>query len=611
MTAIDTPQSSPPAGPDPLDVWSRTQPKYRRRAIIFMCLTFVLFAGLGTFAFWLRSGVAFAPLMHDYWRVWLQSFNPFGEQAEVSLSELLLYPIHLEQVPMQIVVVGLLLASLTSVPILVAILYRFPASLVCSAIVAFFAILPWLALCGALGAWIASSRRITFRYASATLGMLPVVVYFIVVSQQDSGKFAASTTPAQQVMLYYPWLIALIGAAAMMGLVLTIARIVNYRPGAIAPVLAVMFAIPWIIFETEVGRDELYYRLLERRYGPASGYFEGGSAEEAVDAVFDREIRRDPDPQRDRDAVRQNVKIAIAQQLEGGEELGLLAQRRYEVIAVCDSFRASFPTSRYIPNILYIKGMAQDSRVDISRFMRDSYITFYYDFPSHVSFDTWAAVLSNFPKSPVADVAAVHIAALLVREGRVDDAIEQLERFRPRDAADSAEARARATGLIRVLEKRPAEETLNIPTRVVVSEGRRLLDLLVKNRDTVYGDEPLVEFFKLDPRSGFFAANMERLRRRFPECRLEDNLILADVLSTPDEHERITKLESLLRGDDLYDARPAAVFALATLLQGAYRPADARARFEELTGRFGDTPWGEDARYQLEQMERLTQATTP
>jgi len=396
-----------------------------------------------------------------------------------------------------------------------------------------------------------------------------------------------------------------------MGLALTIARIVNYRPGAIAPVLAVMFVIPWVLFETQVGRDELYYRLLERRYGPGSGYFEGGSAAAAVDAVADREFRRDPDPQRDRDAIRENVKIVMAQTMESDEELGLLAQRRYEVISSCEAFRSSFPTSRYIPNILYMKGMAQDTRVDVARFMKDSYVEFYHDFPSHVSFDTWAAVLSNFPKSPVADVAAVHIASLLVREGRVDDAVDVLGRFRDENVGSGAANRAKDTSLIRVLKKKPAEATLNIPTDVVVSEGRRLLHLLVNNRDTVYGDEPLVEFFKLDPQSGYFTPNVEQLRRRYPDCQLEDNLILAEALNTADEDERIRRLESLVKSDDLRDAQPAALFALATALQAVFRPDDAKAALEQINSRHGDTPWAVDARRQLEQLARLTAAPSP
>lgn len=591
-----------------VDVWSRTEPKYRQRAFLFLLLTWALFAGLGCFAFWLRSGVEFAPLMHNYSAEWWQSFNPVAEH-QVSLSELLLYPIHLEQVPMQIVVVGLLLSSLASVPILVAILYRFPASLLFVAVVMFLAILPWLGLCGMLGALIASWRKITFRYASAMLGLLPMVVYFIVVSQQESGRVMSPTTPAEQVMLYYPWLIALLGSAVMMALVLIIARVVNYRPGAIAPVLAVMFVIPWVLFETKVGRDELYYRLLENAYGPNSDYFVGGGVDAAIDEVTEKELARDPDPERDPAAVRENTKLAMSQHLEPDFDSGVLAQRRYAVVGACEAFCSSFSYSRYVPNALYIEGMAQDMRIDIDRFMNEERIEFYHDFPSHVSFGTWARVLGNFPHSPVADVAALQTAKLFVRDSRVDDALDVLQRFE-NGASSAGDNRTgeRATGLFGVLEKKPAEATLKLPVRATRSEGRQLRLLLLNNRDAVFGDKPLVALFMLDPQSAFYTRNLEETRAAFPGCKLEDNLLLAEALTIEDRDARTARLRDLLAGDALDDAKPAAIYELGVLLQQAYRADEARAMYDEVAAQYPGTPWADDAKHAIERLDQITQA---
>jgi hypothetical protein len=601
-----TPAHAPANAPAIVDVWSRTSPKYRRRSIILLLVTAALFAALGSFAYWLRSGIPFAPAMPNYSATWWQVFNPAAEE-QISLTDLLVYPIHLEQVPMQIVVVGLLLASLVSVPILVAILYRFPASLIFTGIVAFLAMMPWLALCGTAACLIASWRKITFRYASAIIALIPIAAYFAVASQ-DSSRLASPMTPAKQVTLYYPWLIALIGSAVMMGLVLLITRIVNYRPGAIAPVLAVMFAIPWVIFETEVGRDELHYRLLERKYGPDSKFFDEGPAEAAINRAVMREIERDPDPQRDREAIRQNVIFYMTYLLEA-DELGLLAQRQYEVVRACEWFRNNFPRSRYIPNVLYIKGMAQDARIDLPRFRQDAYIDYYDEFPSHVSYDTWAAALHNFPESPVADVAAVQIARLTVRDGRVDNAIGVLERFRNPPAPPEEESeRPRRSGWKLVFEKMPAESTLNIPTRVVVSQGRRLLDLLVNNRDARYGDAPLVEFFKLDPRYARYAENLDVLVDRFPGCALEDNVRVAAALTPRSTATRIRRLRRLLTLPASSDARPAAIYELAKVLQEDYQPAEAEELYRRVVAEHPSSPWADDARWALERLERLALA---
>src|SRR5438552_1771230 len=113
--------------PDELiDVWTRTAPKYRRRATVLLAITILLFAGLCCFAYWLRTGL-YGPWANSrfYADLMWKSFNPRGTE-QVTLVDFLLFPVSVEQVPIQWVIMGLLLASLASIPILVAILYRFP-----------------------------------------------------------------------------------------------------------------------------------------------------------------------------------------------------------------------------------------------------------------------------------------------------------------------------------------------------------------------------------------------------------------------------------------------------------------------------------------------------
>ena len=63
-----------------------------------------------------------------------------------------------------------------------------------------------------------------------------------------------------------PWVLAIIAACTMMAVIIFIAYVANYRPGAVALVMAVMFATPAILFQTSVGMDELQYRVLESKY---------------------------------------------------------------------------------------------------------------------------------------------------------------------------------------------------------------------------------------------------------------------------------------------------------------------------------------------------------
>lgn len=74
----------------------------------------------------------------------------------------------------------------------------------------------------------------------------------------------------EQFKLYSPWGLSLMVATFNLAVVLSVASIVGYRPGAIAPVLAVLFVVPMALFESKIGQDELYYSVLEASDGPAS-----------------------------------------------------------------------------------------------------------------------------------------------------------------------------------------------------------------------------------------------------------------------------------------------------------------------------------------------------
>jgi len=144
-----------------VDCWSRTSPKYVRRAIVMLLLLAVLFAGLCNFTFWLRTGHYWAMTFPGYDALLRRSFNPAGTN-QVTLSQFLSSPINVQVVPIHSVIVGLLFACLCSIPILVAILYRFVSSIAFAAMVVFLAAMPWLGLTVLLGCALASVRPCGF-----------------------------------------------------------------------------------------------------------------------------------------------------------------------------------------------------------------------------------------------------------------------------------------------------------------------------------------------------------------------------------------------------------------------------------------------------------------
>lgn len=612
-----------PAEPTLLDVWSRTQPKYRRRAIILLLINGVLFAGLGCFAFWLRSGQFIPFLADDYWHSLWQTFNPTAEH-QVTLIDFLLAPINVQQAPMQIVVLGLLLASLVSIPILVAMLYRLPFAFIFIAIVAFVAMFPWLALTITFSCILTRlpALRFSFRYATALIALIPIGLYFYNATRNPPAA-AAYTTPIGSATLYAPWLLAMLASCLVMAIVLLIARLVDYRPGAIAPLMAVMFTAPVVLFEAKVGRDELYYRLLESDYGPHSTTC--FRDQDASTVIHDLAVQRQmddarqaaetaaPRPRRSVGSIEQEIKFLWTYQLDpcnvSDDKLNLFQLQQYHAVQACDRFRDDFPQSRYLPSVLFIKGRAMDMRIDIETFRRDGSLHYYQDFPNQVSESTWATLYEQYPDSPAASVALYRSAQLEARAGRVDRALGLLDRLIDRFGLAQTTAPAGPPRVLAGLDKPPPTSTLDIQVKGVVHDARRFRDLLRQNRDPqltdppeILSDAPLVKFLRCDPRHRLYTQNLRELFARYPFSKLRDNLVLEQVLNERSASLKIDALNRFIRtyeGHPQIDALPEAQYRLGEAYLRDSRSPEARSAFEAVLKQYPDSVWAEEAQKQV------------
>ena len=599
-----------PAGPDKLeivDVWSRTAPKYRRRAVLFLSASVLLFSGLGCFTYWIRTGVFLAPGLDDYSTLLWDSFDWRGEH-QVTLTDMLFYPINVQRAPMMLVIVGLTLGTLMAIPILVAILYRLPAALICVAVVALLAVLPWLAINVLIACRIATMRRIRLRYVAAMLGLLPMVLYFVLATTSPS-EVASQLAPAEQIKLYFPWIWAMIWAALLMGAVLLLARVVNYRPGALAPLLAVSFAIPVVLFEGQVGRDELHYRLLEREYGPRSGeHFVNEERAALIEHLAERRFRGSRDPRQSLSAIRGRIRRWWD---FGGEEMRRelgpleegLARSQYEVAAACDRFLTDYSKSKYVPNVLYIKARALDMRIDERLFLDEGRLQHYQDFPARASREVWVTLLTRHPASTLSAVARLRLASFYAREGRVGQAVSLLEELETlKGGGKVAEKGASLFGA------EPPDASLAVSLPKVLQEGRKLRGLLSRNRDPQYEDAPLVALLQADARHPRYEENLRGLRRRYPDTVLADNIDLRLVLQIRSRTRRAYGLSAFVEQYKGGDAIERAYFELGALLEEDAQPERALEVFRRLPAEYPESPWGEDAARRIEAIERRSQA---
>ncbi|NLF31123.1 MAG: hypothetical protein GX591_09585 [Planctomycetes bacterium] len=322
--------------------------------------------------------------------------------AAKPLVQVLLEPLSIFTHPWMILVVGLLLAAIVTVPLLVACLYR---AWLCAPFLFYVAALahaPVLAAVLAVGCVLVAATDLRRRNPSLALllGLSPVYVYFYLAAQSRT----IASSPMQHLALWVPFVVAAVAAIVAMGLVLLIAHWIRYRPGVICPVLVLLTAAPAWLFLTRVGGDELAFALLVADATPSDVVFPGGP--------FQREAGLTDEPPTDAEIRRAEA---------------ILAARRAERVALCDAFLHRYGDSGRVATVLWIKGITLDLRVNRPA-LRRGVLQYYDTHPRETSAPTWRRLVAGFGDDPRAAVGRFRLAHLACRDGRVAEAHRHLVR---------------------------------------------------------------------------------------------------------------------------------------------------------------------------------------
>lgn len=586
-----------------MDVWSRSGSKYRVRAITLLAVNILLFAGAACFTYWLRSGEFFAPVREGYWDSIAQTFGGVG-RPDVSLAAFLIEPISIHDVPMQIPIVGLLMAALISIPILVAILYRFWSSIPFIVIIGFIAVMPWLAITLLFSCIIASVRpfRTRIRFMSAMLALIPAIIYLVLAWSGTRDVVVGRVDPVDRVKFVAPWVLAIVASAAVFAIVLTIARIVNYRPGAVTPLLAVMFAIPMLLFEKYVGRDELYYRLLERL---DQVYFADENAGLGLHSAVQTKWERLPQPRPPRGRIRameeESWLFELAADLSRRQVQ--LAANQADISQRCDWFHHQYPYSPYTPNALFIKARAGDLRLDIPEFRRTRWIRLYDEVPNPSSRPLWEIIVENRPDSPMAAVAMLRLSQLDAQYCDMDRALTRLRHLDAKFKHGAVSEPPRIADVELFLDRPPLEAGLSIQEDQILLKAAWLRDLLDANSDDdVYRSDPLCGALRgregtafglldLDAREDDYADKLRELLAAFPNCKLTDNIELEQAKTIPDPAARAAALGSVLERFGDVDAAPETMLRLAVAMREANQPQQAGLVLDRLVREYPHSIW--------------------
>lgn len=597
------------------DVWSYADGKFRLRAVVLLFINLLLFCGVGIFAYWIRSGVVFAPTMEGYTDQILGAFR-FGQDTGATLGSLLLEPISVLRVEMQIGVIGLLMAALISIPILVAILYRFWSSLPFIAVVGFVAVMPWLAVT-LLGSCIIASVqpfRSKYHFMSALFALVPTVIYLILAWADSRESFASDFDPVDGIKFVAPWVLAIVAAGAVFAVVLTIARLVNYRPGAITPLLTLMFGLPVVLFEQYVGRDELGYRLL---LAMDRAYFADADASLGLRQALDAARRQTPigggSSHDVEELAAQRWLFGLSGNLDDSMH-SVLTRHQWEIAERCDRFLADYPASGHGAAVLFIKARALDMRIDAREFRETNWIRCFSEFPSPASRTTWQRLAQNQKGAPLGAYAEVSLAKTDLRSGNVDRALERLRGadlvlsryalMSPVDEDSSAKPIVKFALASHVLA---AEADLGVSWSRLRLLANRLAGLLEFNRDPLYGHDPITGSRKasgdliggwahFNPRDDHYRRNLDLLRRAFPRSILQDNIELELAITAVPLAARMEELQRVINKFPQGDAAPEALFRLSEANREASRGTAAAEFLVRLLTEHPNSIWAVQAR---------------
>ncbi len=586
------------------DVWSRAGHKYRNRAAVLLVIDLLLFMGLCMFTYWLRTGLYLPFHGQEYFTLLFKSFKISGTD-QVSLANMLVEPISVERTPLQMVILALAMAALVSVPVLVSILYRFPFALPFAAMIAFVAVMPWLGITGVLACMLASLRpfRLHFRFASALLGLVPFGVY-LWLSLNSGGKPLPVSSPVEQFKMYAPWGLSMMAACFDLAVILSLASLVGYRPGAIAPVLAVLFAAPVVLFETQIGQDELYYSVLETNCGPTSStIFKGGTIGQVILeepeawAIYEKIYGSMGEPLEGvRSQWRMNLP-AVQPLKQKIEQLSIqdVERDRGQVVEQAEQFIADFPNSRRVPAALYLEGRALDTQLDEVLLHKDGAIAYYDDFPNLASHGVWQALAGSYKNHPLATVARYNLAVEALREDKPAEALSLLRRIEAFAEHRKARPATPREGWFAVLMPPSLEsETLDVNVEDEAVHAWQLRELIEANaNDPKYGAAPLGLLFRMDPHAARYRDNLLWLDERLPGSLLHDNLQLLLVLTHPSLSVRITYLERHLNVYAGQDSIAQALYALGGLLEKDARFNEAIDRYDMVMKQYPNSVWGE------------------
>jgi hypothetical protein len=516
------------------------RPTSRRRLAILMGVNLLGFLVVNCFWHYLSTAR------------WFTGSGAFWGDMKAPLGEMFVRPLSIFHYPWMIPVTGLLLAVIMFTPILVAMLYRLPFSLMFLAVTLFVGCAPLLTLSLLVGCVLASKTtlRRNWSFLAMLLGLVPPALYLYLYVFDFAGLETIAVVPLQRWILATPLLISILLAVFAGAAVLDLAKLTGYRPGVIWPVLLVLLAAPLTIFYIQIGPAELQYALIADRLSPGDRLMETVAV---------------------KDWVRHNHLSGLNE-----EQLALRARqdiRQYAegLLRSCRRFLAAHPEHPRAAEVLWIQAQCDSAQLDEPAF-RGGLLRCSVAFPLVKSQEDWRQLCEEYPTSPQSGIACWKLAELTLRrksptsvaeaQRRLVTAVERFDR-----RLSSLPAATEADGVFSPPPSLPEREYY----QEAKFQAQRLQWLLEKN--VASGDAraaaALGDCLDVNPCQADYADRLADLlndrRKNYEQSAFGDNLKLAVAMAARDEKTRARMLLHLAK-EERSDAAVEATYELGQLV---------------------------------------------
>ncbi len=515
----------------------------------------------------------------------LLDFTELINPLSFRLGHFTVSPISIYEYPWHIIVLGILMGMIATVPVLVSQLLSFRYSVPMILAVLLVAGLHLFSLFVFLSCLAVACRPLRFRsrFISVALCMAPQLVYWAAW-----GGYA-TVDPVRWGFSFAPWIYAWLSGLFMATLVLGIGHFTRYKPGLIWIFSLVLLAVAFAVFQRHIGFAELDYQRNVAGNNPEDTVeFHDNNVSPTIDNIIKDDALRSflvgrfypIEPILLREKLKEEIQNLLVYdrwpewdwfQKRLPDYLKYQAKRRW-LINRYDIFMKRWKDSKRVAIALYFKAILNEYHPDIRYFGKTEILRFYSDYPFYDNILIWQELYDKFPQSPESFEARWRIAMHEAGKENFEKADELCEvaLLKIRDYLNNQALVESASA-----EKDSVFSVFQEPAKTVMTSFKlRDLEIRLKRLRRLIREEnrgsseitkrQLAGFVILNPHSMEYDARLDVLLTQMSQdSPLRDNVRLEKIMLIEDAKQRQQMLADLAENYPETDGGIRALYQLA------------------------------------------------